>query len=75
MSGVLPTGGYPNWVDPSTGDHCYARTGSKPLGQSPPPKCMCGHAFHTGPCAGHTYVDEPGLGFCHCPDGELDGDR
>lgn len=44
------------------------------LGASPPPTCLCGHDFHTGPCDGHTYVDEPG-GFCHCPNGELDGDR
>ena len=34
------------------------------LAQSPPPMCLCGHDFHTGPCDG-----------CHCPDGELDGDR
>jgi len=45
------------------------------LGTSPPSFCLCGHDFHTGPCDGRTYVDEPGLGFCHCPDGELDGDR
>lgn len=32
-----PTGGYPNWIDPASGDHCYARTGSSRLGQSPPP--------------------------------------
>lgn len=45
-----PTGGYPNWIDPASGDHCYARTGSSRLGQSPPPVCLCGHDFHTGPC-------------------------
>ena len=45
------------------------------LGTSLPSFCLCGHDFHAGPCDGRTYVDEPGLGFCHCPDGELDGDR
>lgn len=45
------------------------------LGASPPPVCVCGHVFHRGPCEGHTHVDGPGLGFCYCPDGELDADR
>lgn len=49
-----PTGGYPNWIDPASGDHCYARTGSSRLGQSPPPVCLCGHDFHAGPCDGRT---------------------
>lgn len=45
------------------------------LGQSPPPKCLCGHAFHTGPCQWRSGVDTPGVLYCHCPNGELDGDR
>lgn len=45
------------------------------MGGSPPPVCICGHEFHRGPCDGRSYRDEHGLGFCHCPDGELDGDR
>ena len=23
------------------------------------------------PCEGATYIDAPGIGFCHCTDGEL----
>lgn len=45
------------------------------LGSTPPPMCVCGHAFHRGHCEGRAYVDEPRLGFCHCPNGELDEDR
>ena len=80
MSGTLPTGGYPNWIDPSTGEHCYAKTGSKRLGQSPPPKCLCGHDFHTWPCdADNPDQREPDWDWsderCCCPRGELDGDR
>jgi len=77
VSGTLPTGGYPNWIDPASGDHCYARTGSSRLGQSPPPVCLCGHDFHAGPCEFIGACDgcDRHVCFCHCPDGELDGDR
>lgn len=50
------------------------------LGQSPPPVCLCGHDFHTGPC-GHIDLlltnrcESVYARDCHCPDGELDGDR
>lgn len=43
-----------------------------PLGASPPSFCVCGHDFHTGPCR-HPETCESCI--CHCPDGELDGDR
>lgn len=72
---TAPTGGYPNWIDPASGDHCYARTGSSPLGQSPPPFCLCGHPFHAGTCTWRPSADTHGVLYCHCPDGELDGDR
>ncbi len=68
MSGTLPTGGYPNWIDPSTGEHCYAKTGSKRLGQSPPPKCLCGHDFHAGTCNWSPSADTHGILYCHCPE-------
>lgn len=50
------------------------------LGSSPPPMCMCGHAFHTGPCGSTDLLLTNRCGSiysraCHCPDGELDGDR
>lgn len=44
------------------------------LGSSPQPVCLCGHTFHRGPCVGEP-VDEYDVWLCHCPDGELDGDR
>ncbi len=55
------------------------------LGQSPPPMCLCGHDFHTGPCDGvvrladvlgsHIVAHNPPPDRpCRCPDGELDGD-
>lgn len=44
------------------------------LGQSPPPMCLCGHDFHAGPCDSEPR-DEFDVWICHCPDGELDGDR
>lgn len=49
------------------------------LGQSPPPVCLCGHDFHTGPCELADVccegTDREHYYRCHCPDGELDGDR
>lgn len=45
------------------------------LGSSPPPKCLCGHDFHAGPCNWSPSADTHGILYCHCPDGELDGDR
>ncbi len=54
------------------------------LGQSPPPMCLCGHDFHTGPCEWacdcgtcSAFVAETGIhpAACYCPDGDLDGDR
>jgi len=45
------------------------------LGSSPPPTCLCGHDFHTGPCEWASGIDAHGVLHCHCPNGELDGDR
>ena len=47
------------------------------LGASPPPMCTCGHGFHRGACQEQTaaYLDDARSIYCHCPDGELDGDR
>ncbi len=44
------------------------------LGTSPPSFCLCGHDFHAGPCDSEPR-DEFDVWICHCPDGELDGDR
>lgn len=66
----VPTNRCPNWVDPTSGDHAYARTGSTRLGQSAPTVCLCGHSpddhfGHTGYC----------LACQTCPLFELDRDR
>lgn len=56
------------------------------LGSSPPPMCLCGHDFHTGPCDSVVNLSDflsddilvsnpPPSRPCHCPNGELDGDR
>ena len=52
-------------------------------GASPPPVCTCGHRFHRGECNDYNDLREVAIGKgalvygrpCHCPDGELDGDR